>query len=142
MLLVSPGKPFASDVVRAAVALARGEEIQVLSVAKIYGTAFGLQHPGLLPSKRELKVQEDIVAAAISEIEAMGGTARGEVVGTRNNAKTFRRAAERYGVRHVVLAPYAGSALRKIVEGDPASSLRRHLGQAVQVHVVAPASDG
>ena len=136
VLLASPGLPFSDEAVAEALAAANGELIRVLSVAKIYGTALGIQHPGLLPSKHEVHAQEDIVANAVEGIEKAGGKARGEIVATRDNGKTFVRAAERYSVRHVVLVPTGGSRLRRVAEGNPASTLRRRLGEDVEVHVV------
>ncbi len=136
VLLASPGRLISDQAVDAAIATAGGEAIRVLSIAKIYGTALGLQHPGLLPSKREMQAQRDIVADAIRRIERAGGTARGEVVATRNNAKTFLRAAVRYSVRHVVLEPAPGGQLRRLVEGDPGATLRRRLGPDVEIHVI------
>lgn len=120
----------------AAVSAAAGELIRVLSIVKIYGTALGIQHPGLLPSKQEIRAQEDIVADAVERIERAGGRARGEIVGTRDAGKTFLRAAVRYSVRHVVLVPAEGSRVRRLIEGNPASTLRRRLGDAVEVQVV------
>ncbi|MHB1928274.1 MAG: hypothetical protein ACYDEN_06685 [Acidimicrobiales bacterium] len=136
MLLASPGVPFSGEAVAEALARAAGRPIRVLSVAKIYGTALGLQHPGLLPSKRELAVQEEIVSRAVRHIEMAGGRATGEVIATRDNAKTFLRAAIRYSAKHVVLEPGTSGRLRRLVEGDPVGSLRRHLDAAVEVLVV------
>ena len=134
--MASPGLEFSDEAVAAAVAAAGGEPIRVLSIAKIYGTALGIQHPGLLPSKREVKVQEDIVADAVERIKRAGGKVEGEIVATRDVGKTFVRAAVRYSVRSVVLVPPEGSRLRRLVEGDPASTLRRRLGEAVEVRVL------
>jgi flagellar basal body rod protein FlgF len=136
VLLASPGRPFSHQAVDTAIAMAGGQPIRVLTLAKIYGTSLGLQNPGLFPSKRELQEQRDIVADAIARIKRRGGKAQGEVVATRNNAKTFLRAARRYSVRHVVLEPTAGGRLRKFVEGDPAATLRHRLGRDVEVHVI------
>lgn len=116
--------------------MADGQPIRVLTIAKIHGTALGLQNPWLLPSKREMQEQRDIVADAIKRIKRRGGKAAGEVVATRNNAKSFARAARRYTVRHVVLEPAPGGRLRKFVEGDPGATLRRRLGPEVTVHVI------
>lgn len=136
VLLASPGLPFSAAAVASATGAAGGDAIRVLSIAKIYGTALGIQHPGLLPSKGEVRAQEEIVADAVEQIESAGGKARGEIVATRDVGKTFVRAAVRYSVRHVVLVPGDGSRLRRLVEGDPAATLRRRLGEDVQVHVV------
>ena len=135
VLLATPGVSVGDAAIDAAIIAAGGELILVLTVAKIYGTSLGLQFPGLLPTKREMQEQRDIVADAIARIKRGGGKARGEIVATRDNAKTFRRAALRYSVRHVVLVPAASGRLRRLVEGDPASSLRRRLGQSVEIQV-------
>lgn len=137
VLLASPGKPFSDAAVRAAVRAADGKPVRVLSTAKIYGTALGLQHPGLLPNKREIAAQEAIISDAVKRIEKAGATAKGELIATRDPAKTFYRAAVRYAVKRVVLDPNQSSSLRKFVEGDPAASLRRRLGEAVEIEVVA-----
>ncbi len=143
VLLASPGKPLSDQAVDMAITMAGGQPIRVLTIAKIYGTSLGLQFPGLLPTKREMQEQRDIVADAIAKIKRGGGKAQGEIVATRDNAKTFRRAALRYSVRHVVLEPAAGGGrLRRLVEGDPASSLRRHLGPAVTIHVAERSTSG
>jgi Domain of unknown function (DUF929) len=142
VLLASQGLPFSTETVEAALSAAKGRMIRVLSTAKIYGTALGLQHPGLLPSKREQEAQREIVAAAIKQIEAAGGKAKGEVIATRDPAKTFFRAATRYSVRHVLLEPTGSSRLRTLVEGSPASSLRRRLPPEVDVRVVEKPSSG
>ncbi|MGD0594341.1 MAG: DUF929 family protein [Acidimicrobiales bacterium] len=136
VLLASAGLPFSTETVEVAISVAKGAPIRVLSTAKIYGTAMGLQHPGLLPSKQEQEAQREIVAAAIKQIELSGGKAKGEVVATRDPAKTFFRAAIRCSVRHVVLEPTDSSRLRTLVEGNPASSLRRRLPPEVDVRVV------
>jgi len=142
VLLASSGKPFSQAAVQAAVRAAGGRPVRVLSIAKIYGTALGLQHPGLLPSKREMAAQEAIITDAVTSIERAGGRAKGELIASRDPAKTFRRAAIRYSVRHVVLDPSDSSRLRTLVEGDPARSLRRHLDPSVKVEVVKKAGAG
>jgi hypothetical protein len=135
-LLASPGRPFSDAAVDTARAIAGSQPIRVLTIAKIYGTSLGLQNPGLLPTRREWQEQQDIVADAIARIKRGGGTALGEVVATRDNAKTFLRAARRYSVRHVVLEPAAGGRLRKLIEGNPGGTLRRRLAPDVEVHVI------
>ncbi len=138
MLLASEGVPYSDWAIKAALARAAGRPIKVLSVAKIYGTALGMQHPGLLPSKAEMAGQEEIVAKAVRRIKAAKGQATGEVIATRDNAKTFLRAATRYSVQCVVLEPGRSGRIRRLIEGDPATSLRRHLDPDVVVLVAEP----
>lgn len=139
VLLASAGRPFSDEAVQHAVAAANGERIWVLSTARIYGTAFGLQNPGLLPTKREWAEQADLVDAAVKKIKRARGSAKGEVIATRDAAKTFIRAAQRHSVRCVVLQPAQGGRLRRLVEGDPVARLRRRLGAGVEVGEVGSA---
>jgi hypothetical protein len=136
VLLASAGKRFSDQAVRSAVAAAHGERILVLSTARIYGTAFGLQNPGLLPTKREWAEQVDLVEAAVKKIRRAGGPAKGEVIATRDAVKTFIRAAQRHSVRCVVLQASEGGRLRRLIEGDPAARMRRRLGSGVEVKEV------
>ncbi len=136
VLLASPGKPISNAAVRAAVRAADGRPVRVLSTAKIYGTALGMQHPGLLPSKNEIAAQEAIITDAVKRLERAGVKAKGELIATRDPAKSFYRAAVRYAVRRVVLDPNQSGSVRKLVEGDPAATLRRRLGASVDIEVV------
>ena len=134
VLLAAPGLEFSDEAIAAAVAAAGGGVIRVLSTAKIFGTALGIQHPGLLPSKREVKIQEDIVADAVERIKSAGGRAKGEIVAsTRLVGRPSCVLPERYSVRSVVLVPTQGNRLRRLLEGNPAATLRRRLGDEVEV---------
>jgi hypothetical protein len=64
-------------------------KVHVLSVARIWGTAFGLQHPGLFPSQRELQSQRDIVGNVIDALKRWHVDATGEVSRSRNAAKAI-----------------------------------------------------
>jgi hypothetical protein len=136
VLLASPGKPISDAAVAAAVRAADGRQVRVVSTAKIFGTALGLQHPGLLPNRRELAVQEDIITDAVKRIEHAGGRAKGELIATRDPTKAFYRAAVRYAVEWVVLDPNDSAPVRRLLEGDPASSLRRRLRGEAEIEVV------
>ncbi|MDQ1517128.1 MAG: hypothetical protein QOE80_2958, partial [Actinomycetota bacterium] len=65
ILVASAGDPFPQAVLDAVVDAAGGErpEVVVLSVARIWGTALGLPHPGLYPSLREMDEQWSVVDA-------------------------------------------------------------------------------
>ncbi|HXN01084.1 MAG TPA: universal stress protein [Candidatus Dormibacteraeota bacterium] len=91
ILLATAGEPFDKAVIERAVALAsKGRPmIHVLSIARIWGTALGLQHPGLRPSKQEWQTQAELVAEVVKQLERRGFTAKGRVVATRNPAKAI-----------------------------------------------------
>lgn len=136
VLLASTGRVLATEAVREAVTLATGAEIRVLSIAKVYGTSFGLQNPGLFPSKREWAEQRDLVAATLAEIKRIGGRGTGEVVAARNPVKVIARVAESCGACWVIVAEPRRSRLRRLVEGDTAAGLRRRLGPAVEIRTM------
>lgn len=135
MLLASTGVAFTAEEIRRCADLAGREPVTVLSVARLHGSALGLPNPGLMPSRREREEQRDIVAAAIRALQRHDRPVDGEVVITRNPAKTIARAARRLQVEHVVLAVPEQSRLRRLVEGDPAAGVRRRLGSSATVTV-------
>ena len=71
ILLASEGRPISLAAVAkvANLAMEKGAKVHVLSVARIWGSAFGLPHPGLMPTARELQSQREIVSAAIDALE-------------------------------------------------------------------------
>jgi nucleotide-binding universal stress UspA family protein len=91
ILLATVGEPFDRAVVERAVTLAEKSRpvIHVMSIARIWGTALGLQHPGLRPSKQEWRTQAELVADVVKQLERKGFTAKGRVVATRNPAKAI-----------------------------------------------------
>jgi len=93
----------------------------------MHGYAMGMPNPGLLPTRKEKGAQEDIVAAAIRRLQGWGVAADGQVVITRNPAKSVAAVAVRRAAGHVVLQAPASSRWRRVVEGDPVRSLRRRL---------------
>jgi hypothetical protein len=105
VLLASTGEPFHHTVIESAVRLAgRGRSaFHVLSTARIHGTAFGLQHPGLYPTKREWQAQVDLVADAVKALRRREFEADGRVLGTRNPSKVIAREAQRLGCRAIVI---------------------------------------
>lgn len=133
MLLASTGVPFTDEEIRQCASLAGRSAVTVLSVARLHGSAFGLPNPGLMPTRQERERQRTIVAAAIRALERDGRRVDGQVVITRNPAKTIARAALRLRVQHVVLAAPVQGRLRRFVEGDPANGVRRRLRSAATV---------
>lgn len=125
--------PFSPEDLRRCAALAGGEPVAVLSIARLHGSAFGLPNPGLMPTKKDQDAQRDIVAAAVRTLERGGRRVDGQVVISRNPAKTIARAARRRGVQHVVVAAPAQSRLRRLLEGDPVASVSRRLRSVATV---------
>ena len=75
--------------------------VAVVTIAKIYGSSFGLPHPGLLPTKDEMAERQRWVEAAIRKLQGRrrrrgrsggGDAARGEEArGSRPGARRPRR---------------------------------------------------
>ena len=76
----------------------------MLSIARIWGTSFGLPHPGLMPNKRELQEQREIVADAVAWLKRRDIAASGQVAGTRNAAKRILAEARRRRADAIVMA--------------------------------------
>ena len=133
MLLASTAGPFTEEDRRSCAELAGAAPVAVLSVARLHGSAFGLPNPGLMPTRKDREQQRDLVAAAVRVLEREGRLVDGQVVVTRNPAKTIARAARRRGVQHVVLAAPPQSRLRRLLEGDPVAGVRRRLRSVATV---------
>jgi nucleotide-binding universal stress UspA family protein len=105
ILLASEGRPISPDAVAKAAELARNcsAKVHVLSVARIWGSAFGLQHPGLFPSQRELDGQREIVAKAINALEQRKVEATGEILRSRTAAKAIAAKARQKGYLGIVM---------------------------------------
>ena len=77
VLIASEGRRFNNEIIDLAVGMVRnhGGHVRVLTIARLWGTAFGLPNPGLRPSKREMAEQEDNVGWAIHQLEDAGVSA-------------------------------------------------------------------
>ena len=105
VLLASEGRAISEAAVRLALAIAKParSEVKVLSIARIWGSAFGLPHPGLRPTKTEWQAQRDIVEAAILSLRRAGSDATGEVLGSRNAANSILKQADAIGAGAIVM---------------------------------------
>jgi nucleotide-binding universal stress UspA family protein len=108
--------------------------MHVLSIAQVFGTALGLQHPGLYPTKREWKVQADIVANAIKALERRGFIAKGRVLGSRHAGKAIANVAEAEGCAAIVIGAVPMSRWRQFLKQDEIPKLVRRA--KVPVHIV------
>jgi nucleotide-binding universal stress UspA family protein len=130
VLLASTGKPFTDAAIAEAARLAGGPaggRVRVITIARIHGTSFGLQHPGLMPNKKEKDAAQAIVTKAIKSLQQVGLKADGEVVITRSPAKSFTKAARAAGATHVVLDNPPGGPLTRLDASATARYLRFRL---------------
>jgi nucleotide-binding universal stress UspA family protein len=106
ILLASEGRPIPDAAVDRVLELAKrpGATAHVFSVARVHGVAFGLQTPGLLPSRREWLEQREIVAKAVKRLRRKGVEAEGHVLGTRKATKKILEEATREGCDAIVMA--------------------------------------
>lgn len=106
ILLASEGRPFSDAAIARVIELARpgGASVRVFTIARVHGVAFGMQTPGLLPTKKEWDEQRKIVERAVKRLERKGIEADGHVVGTRKSTKRILQEAEFAGCDAIVMA--------------------------------------
>lgn len=106
VLLASEGRPFPDAAIDFAARLAEASSapVTVLSVARVWGTSLGFPNPALLPSRHEWEEQQQLVAAAVEALTAMGITSHGHVVGTRRAASRIASEAGRLDCGAIVMA--------------------------------------
>src|SRR5581483_12470442 len=106
ILLASEGRPIPDAAIDRVVELARpgSASVRVFSIARIHGVSFGLQTPGLLPTKTEWDEQRKLVSRAVKRLERKGIDADGHVVGTRKSTKRILQEAEFAGCDAIVMA--------------------------------------
>jgi hypothetical protein len=130
ILLASTGKPFTDAAIAEAARLAGGlpgARVRVITIARIHGTSFGLQHPGLMPNKKEKDAAQAVVTQAIKSLQRSGLKADGEIAITRSPAKSFTKAARAAGSSHVVLDNPPGGPLARLDSVATARYLRFRL---------------
>jgi hypothetical protein len=133
VLIATVGVPIPPALIRQAVQLSEGRPIAVVTIARIYGSSFGLPSPGLMPTRKEMDVQLAIVAKAIDRLERAGVEAWGQVASTRRYAKTIAQVAKARGVDNVLVVTPKVARWRSLVEGDTGRDVRRRLGKHVVV---------
>ena len=139
VMLASDGRQdYSRAAVARAAALSPSGPVAVVTIAKIYGSSFGLPHPGLLPTKAELDERRGWVEAAVGTLKAGGTTADGQVAATRRAAKKLAAVARARGARVIVIdETTVSNPLRRLIEGDVGAELRRKLRKdGVEVEVV------
>jgi hypothetical protein len=140
VLLATDGRhPLSKAAIERAAALAAPDGVAVLAIAKIYGTQFGLPHPGLMPNRNEVDLRRGWIADAIAALERKGVDADGQLAATRKPIKLIARVAEARSVRHVVVDAGRERGLRRMIEGETGTDVRRRLRGAAEVIVIPPA---
>ena len=137
MLLATDGRqPFSPESIERAAALAAPGGVAVLAIAKIYGTQFGLPHPGLMPTQAEVDLRRQWIADAITALERKGVEADGQLAATRKAIKLIARVAVARSVQHVVVDERTQTGVRLMIEGDTGKDVRRRLRGAAEVIVI------
>lgn len=136
VVLASDGRPLSARATEEAARLASGGSVAVLTVARIHGFAFGLQNPGLLPTRKEREEQRQFVESAIAALEREQVSADGQVAITRNAGKVIAKVAMTRGAPHIVMDADQRSPMRRLVEGDPVRAVRRRLRGRATVVVI------
>jgi hypothetical protein len=109
----------------------------VATIARIYGTKFGLPNPGLLLGGQELAERDGWVDGAIRALTRAGLAADGQIASTRKPTKTLARIARARGVRCVVIDETRYAGWRRFVEGDTGTELAKRLrGDGIEVVIV------
>lgn len=106
ILLATEGRPIQPRALGFAVDLARSRRaaVHVFSVARVWGTSFGLPNPGLLPTRKEWDEQREIVTSTVKQLMKAGVEAEGRVLATRKATKRIVSEAERLGCDVIVMA--------------------------------------
>src|SRR5579863_331405 len=117
VLIASNGEKIPGAAIRQAMRLAAGEPVAVMTIARMYGSALGLPNPGLMPSRKEMAEQREIVARAVSAIEKAGSEGWGQIAVSRRPSKTIAQAAVARGVQHVLVIRPEKVGWRLFVEG-------------------------
>jgi hypothetical protein len=138
VILASEGRPFTPASIDRAAELAKdaGGTVLVVSIARVHGAAFGLQTPGLMPTKAEWDEQRTNVDRAITRLRRRGVRAEGQVLGTRKVAPRVCALAAEVGAADIVMA--ADPARSRLITGmlwsqEPQAVARR---AKVEVHLV------
>jgi uracil-DNA glycosylase len=133
VLLACNGTEVSARAIDRAIRLAEGEPVAVVTIARVYGSAFGLPNPGLMPTGKEMIALRDQVQTVLAALERRRVVAWGQVAATRRPGRAIAQVARVRGVKHVVLSDPHQSGLRRLVEGDLAKEIQRRLGADVKV---------
>jgi hypothetical protein len=138
VLIASAGDPIPSSSIRRALELCGGRPVAVISIARMYGSSYGLPNPGLMPTKKEMETQKVQVERAVAALEKAGIEGWGQVSVTRRTVRVIALAARARGVRHVLVVTPEVPRWRRVVEGSLVHDVSRRLPSDVQVEGLTP----
>ena len=141
ILLVSvAASSITPDVIRQTVALATPEhaKITVLGIARVFGTALGLPHPGLKPTPVEWEAQRKITQDAADELRLRGFDVLLAMARARNAPKLIGRWVRAKRFHAVVIPDPERPGWRRWIEGE----LTREIGRYAKVPVHAVPTPG
>jgi nucleotide-binding universal stress UspA family protein len=137
ILLVSfAGSAITPDVIRQTVTLATPEhaKITVLGIARVFGTALGLPHPGLKPTPLEWEAQRKITQDAADELRLRGFDVLIAMARARNAPKLIGRWVRAKRFHAVVIPDPERPGWRRWIEGAVTKEVGRYA--KVPVHAV------
>ena len=137
ILLVSyAASPITADVVRRTVDLATPEhaKITVLGIARVFGTALGLPHPGLKPTPVEWDAQRKVTDDAARDLRAHGFEVLIAMAKARNAPKLIGRWVRAKRFHAVVIPDPERPGWRRRIEGEVTKEIGRYT--KVPVHAV------
>jgi nucleotide-binding universal stress UspA family protein len=144
VLLASEGREFSAASIGLAADLAReaGGTVLVLSIARVHGVSFGMQTPGLMPTKDEWDEQHAFVKHAVAKLKRRGVQAQGQVLGTRKPSQRICALAAELGAGAIVMG--ADRSRSRLIAGmmwsqEPQAVRRR---ARVPVHLTTDAGSG
>jgi hypothetical protein len=138
VLIASNGERIPRAAIQQALRISAGGPVAVVTIARIYGSSLGLPNPGLMPTRKEMNEQMEIVQEAVSAIEKGGSEAWGQIAASRRPSKTIAQAAAARGARHVLVIRPEKAGWRLFVEGDIAQDVAKKLGPRVTVEGLSP----
>ena len=98
--------------------------VTVVHVARVWGTALGIQHPALQPSAGERSAAQDVVVRAALQLHAHGVEAEALVTSGRDTGKALAATARRTGASAIVVGRSVAGRLSRLLRGpDPARTL-------------------
>jgi hypothetical protein len=138
VLIASNGERIPRAAIQHALRISAGGPVAVVTIARIYGSSLGLPNPGLMPTRKEMNEQMEIVQEAVSAIEKGGSEAWGQIAASRRPSKTMAQAAAARGARYVLVIRPEKAGWRLFVEGDIAQDVAKKLGPRVTVEGLSP----
>jgi hypothetical protein len=138
VLIASNGEKIPKTAIQQALRISAGAPVAVVTIARIYGSSLGLPNPGLMPTRKEMNEQKEIVQEALSAIEKGGSEAWGQIAASRRPSKTIAQAAAARDARYVLVIRPEKVGWRLFVEGDVAKEVAKKLGPRVTVEGLSP----